>query len=54
LVWDPAWFSPERTPAQVQATIAYEWDCSAAVEVGELRLCPRRSTPHGSTPRTIA
>ena len=42
LIWDPSWFSLKRTPAGVQAIIAHEWDCSAPIEVGELRLCPRR------------
>lgn len=43
LIWDPTWFTLERTPAQVQDAVAREWDCSQPVKVRELRLCPRRT-----------
>lgn len=42
LVWDPAWFPLKRTALQVRTALTETWDCSVNIEVGGLRLCPRR------------
>lgn len=45
LVWDRDWLHRKGAPADLLALIDATWDCTSAVVIGGLTLCPRRDGP---------
>jgi hypothetical protein len=42
LILDRRWFKLGKAPPELQARVAATWDCSAALSIGGLTMCPRR------------